>query len=150
MSERSWLLPSAILTILSGAFALLIMPNHSGVLPALGLLPLWLFASASLASITAVVRMMLAGVASPFAHIAHTVRHDWREADLTPAVGALCAFAEKVTLTPSAVERADVDALRDQGWTDLAVSDAVQVIGYFNYITRVADAIGIEDEPEWI
>ena len=79
MSERSWLLPSAVLTVLSGAFALLIMPNYSGVMGALGLLPLWLFASAALASITAVVRMMLAGVASPFAHIAHTVRHDWRK-----------------------------------------------------------------------
>jgi len=23
------------------------------------------------------------------------------------------------------------------------------VIGYFNYINRVADAVGIDDEPEW-
>jgi hypothetical protein len=23
------------------------------------------------------------------------------------------------------------------------------VIAYFNYINRVADAVGIEDEPEW-
>ena len=79
MSERSWLLPSAVLTLLSGVIALLIMPNYSGVLPALGLLPLWLFVSASLAAVTALVRMMLAGVASPFAHIAHAVRHDWRK-----------------------------------------------------------------------
>ena len=79
MSERSWLLPSAVLTLLSGALALLIMPNYSGVLGALGLLPLWLFASASLAAITAVMRMALAGVASPFAQIAHSVRHDWRK-----------------------------------------------------------------------
>ena len=78
MSERSWLVPSVLLTIVSGACALLIMPNYSGVLPALGLLPLWLFVSAALASITALVRMMLAGVASPFAHIADTVRHRWR------------------------------------------------------------------------
>ena len=78
MSERSWLVPSVLLTIVSAACALLIMPNYSGVLPALGLLPLWLFVSAALASITALVRMMLAGVASPFAHIADTVRHRWR------------------------------------------------------------------------
>ena len=78
MSERSWLLPSALLTIVSGTLALLVMPNHTGVLPALGLLPLWLFVSAALASVTAVIRMMLAGVASPFAHIAETVRHRWR------------------------------------------------------------------------
>jgi hypothetical protein len=23
------------------------------------------------------------------------------------------------------------------------------VVGYFNYVTRVADGVGIEDEPEW-
>jgi hypothetical protein len=23
------------------------------------------------------------------------------------------------------------------------------VVAYFNYINRVADAVGIEDEPEW-
>jgi len=23
------------------------------------------------------------------------------------------------------------------------------VIAYFNYINRIADAVGIEDEPEW-
>ena len=33
--------------------------------------------------------------------------------------------------------------------TDVDVSDAIQVISYFNYITRVADGVGIEDEPEW-
>jgi len=23
------------------------------------------------------------------------------------------------------------------------------VVGYFNYVTRVADGVGIDDEPEW-
>ena len=35
---------------------------------------------------------------------------------------------------------------------DRAIHDAVQVIGYFNYITRVADALGVEREdfiPPW-
>ena len=78
MSERSWLIPSVVLTILSGAIALAIMPNTSGVLPALGLLPLWLFASAALACITAFFSMLLRGVKSPIGHIIHTVRTDWR------------------------------------------------------------------------
>jgi hypothetical protein len=78
MSERGWLLPSLLLTFASGALALLIMPNYSGVLGALGLLPLWLFVSAALASVTALARMILAGVQSPFAHISETVRTRWR------------------------------------------------------------------------
>jgi len=31
----------------------------------------------------------------------------------------------------------------------VAIHDAIQVISYFNYINRVAEAVGIEDEPEW-
>lgn len=39
--------------------------------------------------------------------------------------------------------------LRAHGWDDVAIHDAIQVIAYFNYINRVAEAVGIEDEPEW-
>ena len=40
----------------------------------------------------------------------------------------------------------DLDELRSYGFDDRAIHDAVQVIGYFNYITRVADALGVEPE----
>jgi alkylhydroperoxidase family enzyme len=43
----------------------------------------------------------------------------------------------------------DASALRDQGLSDAAIHDAIQVVAYFNYINRVAEAVGIEDEPEW-
>ncbi len=62
---------------------------------------------------------------------------------------ALCDFAVKLTLTPSEVARADADGLRTHGWDDRAIHDAIQVIAYFNYINRVAEAVGIEGEPEW-
>lgn len=42
-----------------------------------------------------------------------------------------------------------MDALREHGLGDAGVSDAIQVVAYFNYVTRVADGVGIEDEPEW-
>jgi uncharacterized peroxidase-related enzyme len=64
-------------------------------------------------------------------------------------VRALCDLAVKVTHEPAAVSRADIEVLRGQGWCDAAIHDAIQVIAYFNYINRVADAVGIEDEPEW-
>ena len=41
---------------------------------------------------------------------------------------------------------ADLDELRGHGFDDTAIHDAVQVISYFNYISRVADALGVEDE----
>jgi len=64
-------------------------------------------------------------------------------------VRALCDYAVKLTLAPSSVGLEDADALRAHGWDDTAIHDAIQVIGYFNYINRVADAVGIDDEPEW-
>jgi len=39
--------------------------------------------------------------------------------------------------------------LRGHGWDDAAIHDAIQVIAYFNYITRVAEGVGTDPEPEW-
>jgi alkylhydroperoxidase family enzyme len=36
--------------------------------------------------------------------------------------------------------------LRSHGFDDRAIHDATQVIAYFNYINRVADALGVEPE----
>jgi alkylhydroperoxidase family enzyme len=60
-----------------------------------------------------------------------------------------CDFAVKVTLAQASLGQGDVEELRARGFSDRAISDAIQVIGYFNYVTRAADAVGIEDEPDW-
>jgi len=44
------------------------------------------------------------------------------------------------------VTREDLERLRRFGFDDRAIHDATQVIGYFNYITRVADGLGVEPE----
>jgi uncharacterized peroxidase-related enzyme len=59
---------------------------------------------------------------------------------------ALCAYAEKLTLEPTTVGPADLQTLRAIGLDDRAIHDATQVIAYFNYINRVADALGVELE----
>ncbi len=68
---------------------------------------------------------------------------------LSPRERALCEFAVKLTTSAAEVDERDIAALRSEGLDDAAISDAIQVIGYFNYVTRVADGVGIEDEPEW-
>ena len=80
-SERDWLVPGAAMTFLLGGFALATSPNHSNVMPALGLLPLWMFVAAALAAlcgIAGLVRMGLAGVQSPVMHIAGLAVRHWR------------------------------------------------------------------------
>ena len=54
----------------------------------------------------------------------------------------------KLTHIAAEVDQADIDRLREHGLDDATISDAIQVIGYFNYVTRVADGVGIENEPD--
>jgi uncharacterized peroxidase-related enzyme len=74
---------------------------------------------------------------------------DYRTADLDPRTRMLCDFAIQLTRKPAGISQADIALLRTHGLDDAAIHDAIQVIGYFNYINRIADAVGIEDEPEW-
>jgi uncharacterized peroxidase-related enzyme len=76
------------------------------------------------------------------------VKQNYRRATLSPRQKALCKFAEMVTRAPAALRRQDVESLRKHGLSDRDVLDAVEVIAYFNYINRVADALGIDPEPE--
>ncbi len=80
--------------------------------------------------------------------LADQVKRDYERASLSPRQKALCKFAELVTRSPSAVRPQDLDALRAHGLTDRDILDGVEVISYFNYINRVADALGIDPEPE--
>ena len=58
----------------------------------------------------------------------------------------MCNFAKKLTETPSKVNEIDIQTLRDLNLTDKDISQIVQIIGYFNYINRVADGLGLEPE----
>jgi uncharacterized peroxidase-related enzyme len=80
--------------------------------------------------------------------IADGVAEDWTRTELSAQDEALCAYAIKLTETPAAMSRADVDKLRAVGLDDVAIHDAIQVVSYFNYINRVADAVHVELEPE--
>ena len=78
--------------------------------------------------------------------LVHAIVRDWRTGPLSPIDLGLCAFATKLTHEPHAMSASDMDTLRSYGLDDRAIHDAVQVIAYFNYVTRVADALGVEPE----
>jgi len=73
---------------------------------------------------------------------------DYRLADIDPPTRALLDYAVKLTRVPSRMEQADIEQLRSVGWSDEAIHDAVQVISYFNYINRIADALHVDTEPD--
>jgi uncharacterized peroxidase-related enzyme len=79
-------------------------------------------------------------------HYVHAVVRDWRSAPLDPEDHGLCEFAAKLTHEQRKMTAADVERLRSLGFNDRAIHDATQVIAYFNYITRIADGLGVEPE----
>jgi len=81
--------------------------------------------------------------------LVEAMKTDWTRAPLSDADRALMAFAVDLTRSPSMMTREHVERLRAAGFDDRAVSDAVQIVGYFNYINRVADALGVDLE-EWM
>jgi uncharacterized peroxidase-related enzyme len=76
------------------------------------------------------------------------LKYDWKTTDLSQEDKALCSWAEKLTLTPGEMDESDVRKLEATGFSQNAISDAAQVIGYFNYINRIADGLGVDLEPE--
>ena len=65
------------------------------------------------------------------------------EADLTPAEYALMQYAESITQAAYRSTSEDVMKLRDHGWTEDQISEAVYIIAMFAFFNRVADAFGI-------
>lgn len=74
---------------------------------------------------------------------------DWRQAQLTDADRAMLVYAEKLTLTPWEMTKADVEALHTAGFTDRAILDINQITGYYAYVNRLADGLGVQLEPFW-
>lgn len=53
-------------------------------------------------------------------------------------------FGEKLTLAASTMAEADINALRQGGFTDREILSIVLAAAYRNFITRVADGLGVE------
>ena len=70
---------------------------------------------------------------------------DLDAAGLTPAERGLLDFAAILTRHAAKTTDADVARLRDLGWTDPQIAEAVYVTAMFAFFNRVADAFGLDD-----
>lgn len=57
-------------------------------------------------------------------------------------------YAAKLTLHPGKIEKADVDALRAAGWDDGEILEINQIVGYFNYVNRLLNGLGVTTEGD--
>ena len=63
---------------------------------------------------------------------------------------ALMNYAEKLTLKPGEMEKADVDVLKHHGADDGQILEANQIIGYFNYVNRQLNGLGVTTDGDTV
>jgi alkylhydroperoxidase family enzyme len=68
------------------------------------------------------------------------------EADLVPAERALLEYVTKVTEAAYRTTPEDVQKLRDHGWTEPQIAEAVYITAMFAFFNRVADAFGVPSQ----
>lgn len=72
----------------------------------------------------------------------------WRELDLSPRDRALSSVAEKLSATPTRMTADDWMPLRALGFDDAGLLEVAHIVGIFNYLTRLADGMGLALDPE--
>lgn len=80
--------------------------------------------------------------------LADAVAADVDVAPVPPQDRALVDYARQLTVHPAGDNAARVHALRVAGFSDAAILTATEVVGYFNFVTRMAHALGVELEPQ--
>jgi alkylhydroperoxidase family enzyme len=68
------------------------------------------------------------------------------QAGLTPAEHALLEYVARVTEAAYRTTAEDVQILRDHGWSEPQIAEAVYITAMFAFFNRVADAFGISPQ----
>jgi alkylhydroperoxidase family enzyme len=76
-------------------------------------------------------------------HLTSEFATTWRTYDLDTKTRSLLEYAEKLTKAPGMIDDADVDALRESGWSEKAIYEASALISFFNFSGRMEAASGL-------
>ena len=122
-------------------------------------LPLWL--QETISSYVSILNDCSYSLANHWANARHLIDDDARadriekslrsrrpEDELDGAELALLKYAEKLTLKPGDIVKADVDRLSEAGVDDGEILEANQIIGYFNYVNRCLNGLGVTTEGD--
>jgi uncharacterized peroxidase-related enzyme len=80
--------------------------------------------------------------------LAGALAEDYRTAALSDRELAICVYADKLTRTPWAMKRADLEPMRTAGLSDRDILDVNLITCYFAYVNRLADGLGITLEGD--
>jgi len=79
--------------------------------------------------------------------LAAAIREDYTRAPISEQERAMLAYVEKLTRDATRVQPEDHDCLRKVGFDDVGILQITLIASWFNYINRVADALGVGREP---
>ena len=65
---------------------------------------------------------------------------------MTAAERALLVYVEQITKDAAGSTHADVQKLRDAGWGEDPIAEAVYITALFAFFNRVADAFGVPSQ----
>jgi uncharacterized peroxidase-related enzyme len=68
---------------------------------------------------------------------------DYTTAPISPRDRAMLDYAVKLTRDATLVTKADHDTLRAAGFDELGILQITLIASWFNYVNRVADALGV-------
>lgn len=71
---------------------------------------------------------------------------DYTQAPITAQERAMLDYVVKMTKDATRVSRADHDTLHNAGFDDKGILQITLIAAWFNYINRVADALGVGRE----
>ena len=74
------------------------------------------------------------------------LRRDYRTAPITEQERVMCDYVVKLTKDAVQCTPADLDKLRAVGFDDKGILQITLIASWFNYINRVADALGVGRE----
>jgi uncharacterized peroxidase-related enzyme len=71
---------------------------------------------------------------------------DYRTAPITPQERVMLDYVVKLTKDATKVWKDDIEGLRAVGFDDRGILQITLIASWFNYINRVADALGVGRE----
>jgi len=78
--------------------------------------------------------------------LVQAIQEDYEHAPLSPADRAMLDYVGKITVRATSIGPDDHERLRAQGFDDRAILQITLIASWFNYINRVADALGVGRE----
>jgi uncharacterized peroxidase-related enzyme len=75
--------------------------------------------------------------------LVEALRRDYRTAPITEQERVICDYVVKLTKDATQCSPADLDRLRAVGFDDKGILQITLIASWFNYINRVADALGV-------